>query len=66
MPEPNVSCGFDDGSFVMSNVSGASNTSGSRLAVAADRPRKVSFGNSTSLYSMSSLANRAVPRTVPK
>ena len=65
MPEPNVSCGLSGGSRVMSNVAGSAKTVGSWLAWASDGAMNVPFGNLTPRYSMSSLAKRPVPRTVP-
>ena len=66
MPEPNVSWGLAAGSLVMSNASGSSNTVPSRLATEIDSTMNVPAGNTTSRYSMSSLANRTVRCTAPK
>ncbi len=66
MPEPNVSWGWSPWLIVMSNVSGSVNTSASLFASARPMPTNVPAGNTTSRYSMSSLAKRAVPRTAPK
>ena len=66
MPEPKVSWGCSLFWAVMSKTIGSSKTAVSRLASARPTDTNVPAGKTTSRYSMSTLANRAVPRTAPK
>ena len=65
MPLPNVRFGEPAGSRVMSNFIGSGNTFSSVFAATKLGEMNEPRGNKTSRYSMSSEANRPVPRIEP-